>query len=442
MVAKDRGRQVAITLVALASIGVVQPPLASAQQGQGLGGFIKSKMSPPPASKPVAQPEETPTLTTVRVPTNATDPIAVVNGEIITRQQLADECVARKGSEILETLIARRLIEQAIRRGKLDITAVEIDQEIDSVAMSIGKCTREVWLRNLDKERGISPATYARDIIYPSIALRKLAMPRVEVTEKDIQDAFVANYGPRMRCRIIMTKDIRTANEVWEELRKNPGGFENLAKTRSLDPQTRSVGGMLPDLMARHAYPRNVSDTAFAQLVDGDPKDSNPAHKPKDGDFTGPIQVNEGAWIIMKREELLSGNSVASPNDTGIRNQLRDQMFDVKLKDAVNVVYDEIMQASKIENFLTGTVKEAHEEKNPDYLAGKQEGVDRSVKRMSVPNETPASTAPKGVRPVAPNATSPAGAARPPAGIPAGAASAASKFQQTIQNSPPGTPRP
>ena len=92
------------------------------------------------------------------------------------------------------------------------------------------------------------------------------------MTEQDIKDSFEANYGPRMRCRIIMCNSMRTAREIWEELRKNPGGFEKLAKDRSLDTATRASGGMLPDPIARHAYPRTVSDAAFSQLVDGDPQ--------------------------------------------------------------------------------------------------------------------------------------------------------------------------
>ncbi len=179
-----------------------------------------------------------------------------------------------------------------MRAKKIEVTAAEIDQEIDQVAWKTAQVTREVWLRNLDKERGISPAQYARDIIYPALALKKLAEGRVQVTEQDIKDAFEANFGPRLRCRMIMCNDIHTANEIWEELRKNPAGFEKLAKDRSIDSSTRASGGMLPEPLARHAYPRTVSDAAFSQLVDGDPKDSNPAHKPKDGDITGPIQVD------------------------------------------------------------------------------------------------------------------------------------------------------
>ena len=49
----------------------------------------------------------------------------------------------------------RTLIDQALRGKKLEITAAEIDQEIDTVAKRFG-IGREGWLWTLEKERGIS----------------------------------------------------------------------------------------------------------------------------------------------------------------------------------------------------------------------------------------------------------------------------------------------
>ena len=43
-----------------------------------------------------------------------------------------------------------------------------------------------------------------------------------------------------------------------------------------MDTGSRSLGGLLAEPITRHAYPQNVSDAAFAQLVDGDPKDKDP----------------------------------------------------------------------------------------------------------------------------------------------------------------------
>src|SRR5262249_59290865 len=129
----------------------------------------------------------------------------------------------------------------------------------------------EAWLRSLEKERGISPVQYARDIIYPALALRKLSMKRVQVTDKDMKESFEAQYGEKLRCRIIMVDKLRAAQEIWDELRKNPGGFEKLAQDRSMDSGSRSLGGLLAEPITRHAYPQHVSDAAFTHLVDAHP---------------------------------------------------------------------------------------------------------------------------------------------------------------------------
>ena len=52
-------------------------------------------------------------------------------------------------------------------------------------------------------------------------------------------------------------------------------------------------------------------------------------------------------------------------------------IYEVKLKEAMADVFRELIKGSAIENQLTGTVKLANEEKDPDY------GVDEDVKLMS-----------------------------------------------------------
>ncbi len=52
-------------------------------------------------------------------------------------------------------------------------------------------------------------------------------------------------------------------------------------------------------------------------------------------------------------------------------------IYEVKLKEAMSDVFRELVKAAAIENQLTGTVKLANEEKDPEY------GVDKDVKLMS-----------------------------------------------------------
>jgi foldase protein PrsA len=311
----------------------------------------------------------------VAVPVNPSDPIALVNNQPITRQQLADECVAKEGKKILDMMIHRVLIEQALARQKLSVTAAEIDEEIDAIAQRFG-ISREVWLRTLDKERGISPAQYAREIVYPAIALRKLCAGRVQVTPRDLQEAFESQYGEKLRVRMILVNQPQRARDIWEELHNNPGGFEKAAQEYSQDPGSKSLGGLLAEPITRHAYPRNISDGAFHQLVDGDPNDKDPTHKPKDGDITGPIQAGESAWVLLRREELIPATKDVSLKQEHIRQQTYEMIYQVKLKEAMEKFFQDLIKEAAIENRLTGSVKMANEERAPEYR------VDGDVKLM------------------------------------------------------------
>jgi hypothetical protein len=387
MIAKDRGREMRLLGHALVMGAIVGTCPAWAQQdGQDkyqvpppAPRSTSPSPLPPPSGKTTHLSEiDVPGLQVTKVPVHPGDAILIINGQIITRQQLADECVAQHGKAVAQVLINRTLIAQALSSNKLEITAAEIDEEIEAVAHRYG-ISRDNWLRTLDKERGISPVQYARDIIYPALALRKLSSGRVQVTPEDMKKAFEAQFGAKLRCRMILVDKQAKAVQIWEDLRKNPGGFEKMAQEQSMDTGSRSLGGLLAEPMTRHAYPLTISEAAFRQLVDGDPADRDPTHKPKDGDFTGPIQAGEMEWIILRRESIIPPVEGVDLKDERVRKQTYEMIYEVKLKEVMGLVFQELVKAAAIENQLTGTVKLAHEQKDPDY------GVDKDVKLMSNP---------------------------------------------------------
>ena len=149
-----------------------------------------------------------------------------------------------------------------------------------------------------------------------------------------MQKSFEAQYGEKLRVPDDHGRQAVHGQEIWEELRKNPGGFEKVAKEQSMDTGSRSLGGLLAEPITRHAYPRHVSDAAFHQLVDGDPKDRDPNHKPKDGDFTGPIQVAEATWVIIRREELIPARR-RHLKDENVRKGVYEMIYEVKIKEAM-----------------------------------------------------------------------------------------------------------
>ena len=115
MIAKDGGRTAQAWAAGLTLLGIATAPLALAQQAP------RGKAAAAPAGKAaIGQPAkpgaiaDAPVGVETKLPVDPNSAIAVVNGQEISRNQLADECVARKGKEILETLINRALIEQAL----------------------------------------------------------------------------------------------------------------------------------------------------------------------------------------------------------------------------------------------------------------------------------------------------------------------------------------
>ena len=95
--------------------------------------------------------------------------------------------------------------------------------------------------------------------------------------------------------------------------------------------------------------------------------------------FTGPIQVGEMVWVILRRESLDPAVKGVSLKDEQVRKQTYEMIYEVKLKETMGAVMQELIKAAAIENQLTGTVKLANEEKHPEY------GVDGDVKLMSNP---------------------------------------------------------
>jgi foldase protein PrsA len=271
-----------------------------------------------------------------RVGTGAADdePVARVNGQTITYQMLAQETVERYGEEVLDNIINRKIIEQACQQAGTQITQGEIDAEVVSIAKKFNIDVAN-WYALLASERNIGKLQYQRDVIYPMIALKKLAGQNIEVTNEDLQRAFVRDYGPRVEARMILVQgNQRQAAEVWEKCRAAPDDFGRIARELSADPNTRPLGGVVPPIR-RYGGADQLETEAF---------------KLKIGEVSGVIEVGEGRYVILKCE----GHT--SPIVTDIREveqELRAQILEEKTQAAVAKVFEQIKQRSTVVNYIT-----------------------------------------------------------------------------------------
>jgi parvulin-like peptidyl-prolyl isomerase len=281
---------------------------------------------------------------------------AVVNGQTITIDELADECIERHGTQILEHYVHRKIVEQACRRQNIQIAPAEIEAEIARTALDMGHMTADgkpdvaAWLKAIN-EAGLTKEMYVHDTVWPNVALKKLVGKNVEVTDVDLQRGFEANYGPRVRCRAIVLSSMRRAQEVWELASKNPTVeyFGELAEKYSIEASTRSLRGEIPPI----------------QKWGGEPTLQQEAFSLKPGELSGVVQVGDN-YVILLCEGYTEPKQV---NFAEVRDLLYEDIFDKKQRLAMAREFDRLVQAAQIDNYITGVAQAPSKPKNRESMS-------------------------------------------------------------------------
>jgi parvulin-like peptidyl-prolyl isomerase len=268
---------------------------------------------------------------------------ALVDGQPVYLRQLAEECLDRHGREVLEGMINRKLIEQACQRAHLTVSQQDLDAEIERAARRMvkpapdGSPDVKAWLELVAKRQGVSVELYRRDTVWPSVALQKLAAGKVEVTEEDLKRSFESNYGPRVRCRVIVLGDLRHAQRVWEMARSKPTleNFGELASKYSIEPGSRALAGEVPPIRQHGGQPL-LEKEAFAL---------------KTGELSGVIQV-EDRYVILFCEGRTKPIDVTPAE---VRNQMAEDVREKKQRLAMAEYFEHLQESAAIDNYVTSS---------------------------------------------------------------------------------------
>lgn len=289
-------------------------------------------------------------LTTIRVQaqpataaagTNAAAPgnqalqiTAVVNGEQITRQALANECLRRYGEETLETMVNKQIILQACKQRGVVISQQDVEDEIQSVAAKFGLSV-DRWLTLLETERNVDARQYRADIIWPMLALRQLAAKQVTVTQQELQQAFESEYGAKVKARMIAVTSRDKAEQLLAMAKADPENFAKLAKEHSEDKTTASAYGVIPPIR-KHVGDPNLEKVAFAL---------------QPGEISQVVQV-ANQYIILKCEKQIERTYVSGPQLAEIEKQLRTRIHDHKMRVESAGVFQQLQSKSQVLNVL------------------------------------------------------------------------------------------
>jgi parvulin-like peptidyl-prolyl isomerase len=289
---------------------------APAAAAQGAGGPVAAKPNP----------------TSLQV-------MAVVNGEQITKSELGRESIRRYGEEVLESLVSRQLLLAACKEKGIQITEQDVTDEVEKIATRFG-LSRDRWMALLQEERGFTEVQYKREIVWPMLALRRLAADQIAVSQEELKKAFESEFGARVRCRVIAVSSKQKADQAFAEANANPATFGELSKKHSEEPALASAYGVIPPIRKNMGDP-NLERAAFALKM---------------GQISQPIQV-ANMYYVLKCEEHIQQQFIAGPQMAEQQKRLEERIRENKMRMAAAQMMEQMIKAASVENVFNDPEK-------------------------------------------------------------------------------------
>ncbi len=282
--------------------------------------------------------------------------LAVVNQQEISRQQLTNECLRRFGKDVLQEIINKFLITKELERNNIAITEKHVNDEIISEAGKLGM-SGERWLEVISANRNLTVDQIKNDYVWNKLALQTLVASKIEVTREELNEQLEFEFGPRVQVRQIVVDTESQAQQVMQDLRNNPEEFERIAKRVSVDPNSASMGGLLPPVRRHSGFPE------FEQV----------AFSLQTGQISNPLAIAE-KFIILRCERIFPAEEISQDQLPMIQERLITELSQQKLGDAALNLFEQLQRNAQITNIM-----------NDPKLREQHPGVAAVVDGMEIP---------------------------------------------------------
>ncbi|PPA68555.1 peptidyl-prolyl cis-trans isomerase [Jeotgalibacillus proteolyticus] len=212
----------------------------------------------------------------------ASEAVATVGDEEISRQEWLHAIELRYGKEVLQQLINQRVMEQSADKFDVSISQEELDQEFSMLRSVL----------NVNDQATLPNEEVLKEQLKTEVILEKLITNEVDFSEEELKAYYEENKSlyvvPSMyRLSQIVVATEAEAAQVLGEL-ENDSSFEALARERSIDTATASQGGLF-------GYVPEDSNAIDENIL-------NAAKSLSPGEWSEPIQTDGGFTIVLLHE--------------------------------------------------------------------------------------------------------------------------------------------
>lgn len=260
--------------------------------------------------------------------------LAVVNGEQITRQQVANECMRRFGKDTLEDIINTFLVAQELQRAGIVITEKDVNDQIIAKAASFN-LSADRYLQTICGNRNITPDRLKNDVIWKQLALERLAAAQITVTPQEIKERMDYEFGERVQVRQIVVESLQKATQIRNVAAANPDDFVRLAKQHSLDQNSGAYGGLMPPIRRNSSLPE-LETLAFGLA---------------EGEVSRVIPIAEN-FVILRCEKKYAAETVPPEQLSYAHDRIVEQITNDKLKNAAGELFARLQKETRITNVM------------------------------------------------------------------------------------------
>ena len=249
-----------------------------------------------------------------------TQPVAIVNGNKITKQEYYDRLEQAGGERVLADLIARRLLTDAFNKSGLKIS----DQEVaDETAKLKKQAPDEASWQAYLKQQGMTDVEF-KDFVTFNLQVKKLAEKDVKYTDADLTKFFNDHKEQFARPATVVLSEIvlgdqGKAAEVRKQLDDPKASFATLARQYSVSSYTRERGGRRPEEPLAGLMPEALRAAVAGMQV---------------GQISQPIQADK-QWYIVKLDEK---HAAEAPDYAKIKDKVQEAYMYTNAKQVQDII--------------------------------------------------------------------------------------------------------
>jgi foldase protein PrsA len=258
--------------------------------------------------------------------------IATVNGEKISKDQLYHAMVQANGKQVLDSLIAEKIVKLEAKKLNIVVSDEEIQKEMDKYYDYYGG--KEGFSQVLAMS-GYTLDGVKLDIIN-NLEVKKILEPQITITDEEIQAYFAENTATfsqekQVKASHILVDSLEAANEIKQKLVVG-GDFAQLAKENSTDTGTKENGGDL-GYFESGKMTMEFEQATFALNV---------------GEISDPVKTEYGYHII----KLVAIKDAKEANYEESKAEIRDALLDEKIGQEYDNWMHNLYQQYEIKNYL------------------------------------------------------------------------------------------